>query len=528
LRTNQLKGDKKKMAVTCEVILLYTAAAILGFCCLFAYNSFLASPSYLEHYFQFAAVKSTDNVSTLPAAKTPSFWNNISTWVTVLMMVPMFLMQFLMLSPWVLRQNVQLRMVVGAAFSLIAVLLVPVCAASGGVSEGGAMAVLIIACLLCGAATTTLESALYAFYGSLPTRYMTGFVMGGGFSGSINSVLRIVITVGLPSTFSGVKTSAVIFFAIGMALMVVTMAIVFLMRLSPLVRSYCVHYRRPGDVARSAHAEAAEKLHLQHLSLDVGNTEDAAAREGSLNADELIVTAAGVEKVPQDAGATAQGAAEVEADEPGCEATDSSRVISNAEGEGSAATPEEEGEASVIACVKKIWVMMICLTGTMFTTLVLFPGIGLNAMQTSKPSANAENGDGTTWGAEAIMPMVIILMFNAGDTVGRLIVNFHKVWAPRFWVPFIVVVRAIACVIPLALGVCTPKVINSNANPIVVFLVLGITNGYLIGLTMAYGSSDPRLTQKERAIAGACMCFALLVGTTFGSVVSLIVVTQAF
>ncbi|KAL7699351.1 nucleobase/nucleoside transporter [Lotmaria passim] len=517
------------MAISSEEVLLYTAAAIFGFCCLFAYNSFLASPSYLEHYFQFAAVKSTDNVSTLPAAKTPSFWNNISTWVTVLMLVPMFLMQFFTLSPWVLRQNVQARMIVGAAFSLIAVLLVPVCAAGGGVSEGAAMAVLIIACLLCGAATTTLESALYAFFGSLPTKYITGFVMGGGFSGSINSVLRIVITVGLPSTFSGIKTSAVIFFAIGMALMVVTIAIVLLLRLSPLVRSYVADYRRPGDVVRSAHAEAAEKLRLRELVHNLDYVDASATRESPANQGGAFEVAVGGEKTQQDTLAPVQGSAEVELDEPGCERIDSSRVISSDDTDAPGTAAEEEDQASVLVVVRKIWVMMVCLAANMFTTLVLFPGIGLNAMHvsTAAPTSTPDD-DGTTWGAEAIMPMVVILMFNAGDTVGRLIVNFRKLWVSRFVVPFLVVIRAIACVIPLALGVCTPRVINSDANPIVVFLVLGITNGYLIGLTMAYGSSDPHLTQKERGIAGACLCFALLTGTTFGSVISLIVVTQAF
>lgn len=491
----------------CEVVLLYTAAAILGFCCLFAYNSFLSSPAYLEHYFQFAAVKSTDNVSELPQPHIKKFWSQISTWVTVLMMVPMFLLQFLMLSPFVLRQNIQTRMIVGAVFSLIAVLLVPVCAASGGVSEGAAMAVLIIACLLCGAATTTLESALYAFFGSLPTKYMTGFVMGGGFSGSINSVLRIIITVGLPSTFSGVKTSAVIFFSIGMALMVVTTAIVLAFRWSPLVRSYCIHYRQPGDVARCAHEEDAQKLRAKERAAAGNQTDSHPDNQTPLDADEMIAATAAMQK------AESHEMDQECALEPAYHESD----VAQAE--------EEEGEASVFAVVRKIWVMMICLTGNMFTTLVLFPGIGLNAMQTS--STSSADQDDTTWGAEAIMPMVIILMYNAGDTVGRLSVNFRRLWVPRHVVPFIVIARMIACTIPLALGVCTPKVINSNANPIVVFLVLGITNGYLIGLTMAYGSSDPRLTNKERAISGACLCFALLVGTTFGSVVSLIVVTQA-
>ncbi|KAK7201017.1 Nucleoside transporter [Novymonas esmeraldas] len=495
-----------------EVVLIYASAAVLGLCCLFAYNSFLSSPTYLEHYYQFAAVKHTDDVSTLPAAKNKSFWTNISTWVTVLMMVPMFLLQFLMLSPWVLRQKVQHRMIVGAALSLMAVLIVPVCAASGGVSEGASMAVLIVACLVTGGATTTLESALYAFFGSLPTKYMTGFVMGGGFSGSINSVLRIVITVGLPPTFAGVKTSAVIFFSIGMALMVVTVALAVLMGYSPMIRSYCRDYRRPGDVARCAHEEDAAKARARDLD----------------------------HATPENSHSMQEPAMEQDAEEMMCAVTAAQKLddeITQAVAAGESASndvqdpreeEEEEGEPSVFAVARKIWPMMVCLSFNMFTTLVLFPGIGLHAMHQDPAAAtDGASADTKSWAAESLMPMVIILMFNGGDTIGRLVANFRRLWCPERFVPVVVIARAIACVIPLALGVCTPKVINSNANPIVVFLVLGITNGYLIGLTMAYGSSDPRLTNKERAISGACLCFALLVGTTSGSVLSLLILTFA-
>lgn len=507
-----------------EVGLLYTAAAILGVCCLFAYNSFLSSPSYLEHYYQFAAVKYTNDVSTLPQAKITTFWSNISTWVTVLMMVPMFLLQFAMLSPWVLRQKVQYRMIFGAAFSLAAVLLVPVCAASGGVSEGASVAVLIIACVVAGGATTVLESALYTFFGSLPTKYMTGFVTGGGFSGSINSVLRIVITVGLPPTFSGVKTSAVVFFSIGMALMVVTIAIAVLMGYSPLVRSYCKDYRRPGDAVRSVHTEAAEKLAMKELERAPVYHEDSTPIHDPAEAAEA---AAAMQKVgDEDMHGLPAGELDNCAEDPCSRESQEGHTVAAAQG--AVGQPAEESEASVFAVVRKIWPMMVCLTGNMFTSLVLFPGIGLHAMHTDKAADDGSSGSASkAWNAEAIMPMVVILMFNGGDTIGRLSVNFQRLWCPKRFVPVVVVARAVACVIPLALGVCTPKVINSDVNPIIVFLVLGMTGGYLIGLTMAYGSGDPSLTNRERDIAGACLCFALLVGTTFGSVVSLLILSFA-
>ncbi|KAG5474957.1 hypothetical protein CUR178_04407 [Leishmania enriettii] len=501
-----------------EAALLYVAAATLGVCCLFTYNSFLSSPSYMEHYFQFAAVTYTDNVSTLPPAQNKAFWSKISTWMTVLMIVPMLLVQFVMLTPWVLRQKVQYRMIVGASFSLVAALLLPVCAAGGGISESSSMAVLIVACIMAGGATTVVQCALLAFFASLPTKYMTGLVLGGGFSGSISSLLRIAITVGLPPTFSGVKTGAVIFFSIAMVLMVLVMAITVLMSLSPLVRSYCKDYRRPGDVVRCAQTEAAEKA--QALSLDsavvpCSGLTPTQEQMSERDADKMVADVTVVRKLNED---------DTLAKSPGQLESAIGEPLPCHEDDASAA----EAGASVFAVGRKIWLMMVCVMGNMFTTLVLFPGIGLSAMRKdSSVTSGSSAGDGATWSAEAIMPMVIILMFNVGDTIGRLIVNFEKLWCPKRFVPVLVVVRAVVCVIPLALGICTPRVINSDANPIAVFLVLGVTNGYVLGLTVAYGSSDPCLTSEERAIAGACLCFAILVGNTSGSVLSLLILTLA-
>eukprot|EP00796_Vickermania_ingenoplastis_P008363 gene8362-biopygen5720 len=218
---------------------LLLASLFLGLCCLFPYNSFLSSPTYLEHYYQYAAVKSTNNVADLPQTNNESFWNNVANWATVMMLVPMALMQCVMMTPFMLRLNVQLRMIIGAVFLFVAMLLMPVCAAGGGVSEGGSIAIVLIACFLTGAATSLLQSSSYALFGTLPTRYVTFFVLGGGLSGSMNSLLRIIIHYALPTTFSGVKKGAVVFYSVNMALMALTVLVVILLRYNSVVTRKC-------------------------------------------------------------------------------------------------------------------------------------------------------------------------------------------------------------------------------------------------------------------------------------------------
>eukprot|EP00796_Vickermania_ingenoplastis_P008364 gene8363-biopygen5721 len=171
--------------------------------------------------------------------------------------------------------------------------------------------------------------------------------------------------------------------------------------------------------------------------------------------------------------------------------------------------------------------MMLCVFLTMFTSLTYFPGFGLKAMK-SDNSDDSSDDNKTEWKEESVIPMVIILMFNAGDTIGRCLPNFPKLWLPKLAVVALVLFRIVACLIPLVLGVVHPKVIDSNANPIVVFLFLGLTNGYLVGTTFAYGCSDERLkTESEHATGGTCMAFALLIGCSCGSVLALLLVSFA-
>jgi len=312
--------------VNIHTVALYGAGVALGLANLFAYNSFLSSPTYFEHYFQYAAVKNTDDVNTLPAATHSSFWGNIATWVTVLLMIPNLIGQCLMLTPFMLNMNVQIRMMLGAALLLISMLLIPVCAAGGGVSENGAMAVLIVSVCLGGFATSLLQSSLFGFFGTLPSQFMAAFVFGGGLSGSVNSILRIIISSSLPSSFSGVKTSAVIFFSIGMALMALTICLVIAMRYNAHVIENCKTY-------------------------PIGSSDVDVMRVTNASSD-VDLTQKSVDSAP--AGHCLEG----ETDEKAASAV-------------AHPYPEDETDqnaASSIVVIKKIWPMMVCMWHTLCCT----------------------------------------------------------------------------------------------------------------------------------------------------------------
>lgn len=479
----------------------------LGLCCLFPYNSFLSSPLYLEHYYQYAAVKDTDNVADLPSTTNTSFWNNVNNWATVMMLVPMALMQCVMMINFMLRLNLQIRICLGAILLFVAMLLMPVCASNGGVSEGGAMAVVLVACILTGGATSLVQSSFYGLFGTFPTVYVTAFVLGGGLSGSVNSLIRIIIHFCLPSTFAGVKKGAVVFYAINMALMGLVCVTVVLLRFNRIVKQCCkAYFLETGIMTDRALLEAAIAADNEK-ELETGTSPDV-EKSSKPEEVEAIDADIGSEKIGEEIGQTEKG-------------------------------------ATSWSVAKRIWLMMFCTFMTMFTSLVYFPGFGLNAMYSEPTSDSPSNstvpptaapGEGSTdapstdvaWKPESVMPMVVILCYNAGDTVGRSVAMFPRTWMPRMGLVVLVFFRLIVCCIPLVLGVVHPKIINSNANPIVVFAFLGVTNGYLVGNTFAKGCGDPSLkTEREHATAGTCMAFALLIGCSVGSVVALLLVTLA-
>jgi len=364
-------------------------------------------------------------------------------------------------------------------------LLMPVCASFGGVSENSSMAVILIACILTGGATSLLQSSGYALFGTMPAIYVTLYILGGGVSGTVNSTLRIIIHYACPTTFSGIKRGAWAFYAINCVLMALVCVTVVMLRFNALVQRFCVGYSLEYGVLTDLERAAADSARIEKEAKENG-TDGKSGEEGK----------DGEENSHEPAADEAAGA-------------------------------ENEGDSSPIAVGQKIWLMMACVFLCMFTSLTYFPGIGLHAMHVDKDAGEDYDDmeEDTKFVEESVTPMLIILMFNAGDTVGRSIPNFPMLWMPKIAIVFLVLFRIVACGIPLILGVVNSKVINSNVNPFLVFAFLGLTNGYLVGTTFAYGCTDPRLkTESEHATAGTCMAFALLLGCSLGSVVAVVIV----
>lgn len=527
---------------------LLLASVVQGLFSLFPYNSFLSSSAYFEHYFQYAAVRYTDDVNTLPTTKNTVFWNNASTWGTVGMLISMFVAQIVCVCPVMLNRNVRLRLLGGSSLLFLSMLLMPVCASNGGVSESSAIAIVILCSVLTGSGTSIFQASLYGMMSTAPTIYVSGCALGGGLSGTFNSLLRIIIYYGLPSTFVGIKNGAVIFYCVGMSMMVMAAILVFLLPYSEVLRSSCAAFL-PGlpfyaDPPRDPHSTSQRNENPvervdgdsdspQLISVDVDlellkpGSQSAFSTEPIGNVEPDVVDERDTPNIP----GMNRGS-----DDRHFNSTQE-RVSPPVDGR-VAVTVSSEGEATslmseddrALSVAKRIWPMMFLGFSAFFISLVFFPRIGVKAMQESNPhstSTTESSNDG--WEREKVMPLVVILCYNIGDSTGRMLPLIRALWLPKKVLFLISGLRVIVAVVLLTLGLVRQKIINSNADPMCVYAFLGITNGYLMCSSIAYGCSDKKLnTEREHATAGTCMSFAMLIGCCVGSIVSLIVLLLAF
>lgn len=478
---------------------LLLAAVAIGFFSLFPYNSLLSSATYFQHYYQYAAVKSASDVSELPTTNNEAFWKNASNWATVTMLVAMTIVQFFMITPFMLHRNVRIRIFAGGVILFISMLIMPVCAAGGGVSEVAAMTVLLLSSFLSGSGTSLLQSSCYGLFSTLPTIYVTAFAFGGGASGSFNSLLRIIIHYGLPTTFSGIKTGAVIFYCVGMVLLATACVLVVLLRYHPLLQQCCSSFAPNMSIW-----EDPPREHHPHT---MPPTVDHSPTTLTICDSQPILAHS----------------------EPGFVQPESEdeRFTESTTTQGQST----EGDDSSWSVMKRIWPMMLSGYLTFALSLVFFPRLGVKAMHkdynpTTDTSATSSSSG---WEPEEGMPLVVILMYNLGDFVGRLLPLKRSFWAPKPVLALITICRFVISITLLTLGLVEPKIINSTANPMVVFLFLGLTNGYILGNSIGYGCSDPSLkTESEHATAGTCMTFAMLLGCATGSVISLVVMVTVY
>jgi equilibrative nucleoside transporter 1/2/3 len=162
---------------------------------------------------------------------------------------------------------------------------------------------------------------------------------------------------------------------------------------------------------------------------------------------------------------------------------------------------ESRGILRIIRC---IWPTMLANFLVYLNSLTIFPQLCANA-------ANASDWFG----------VIVIFLFNFGDTCGRFVCRFRAVHINARYLLPASIVRFVF--VPLIIICVHPQLITNVWFPYIVMFLVGITNGYVSSLCMMYGPSSPALLDCERANAGSAMSLSLLGGCSAGSLLALLV-----
>ena len=148
-------------------------------------------------------------------------------------------------------------------------------------------------------------------------------------------------------------------------------------------------------------------------------------------------------------------------------------------------------------------------------TLTCFPAIMAGISSTNK-------GDGSIWDNELFSTLVVFLVFNLGDWIGRILAGIGQIVNEKSkWLLILSISRIVF--IPLFL-MCNykhrllPYVFNHDFWPIIINVLCSVSNGYLGSLGMMYG---PKLVSIEYGeTAGTMMSLFLQLGLTCGACLS--------
>ncbi|XP_017554025.2 equilibrative nucleoside transporter 2 isoform X1 [Pygocentrus nattereri] len=174
-----------------------------------------------------------------------------------------------------------------------------------------------------------------------------------------------------------------------------------------------------------------------------------------------------------------------------------------------------EEKLPVLAVLKKIWVMALCVTCVFMVTLSVFPAITVLV----KPDALFTG----IW-MDIFTALCCFLVFNIMDWIGRSVTSVVQ-WPSKESRLFPILVVARLIFIP-AFMLCNipsrhlPVVFKHEFAYILIMSLFAMTNGYFACLCMSYA---PQLVRpKDAETTGALMTFFLALGLSLGAALSFV------
>ncbi|XP_039284355.1 equilibrative nucleoside transporter 4 [Nilaparvata lugens] len=163
----------------------------------------------------------------------------------------------------------------------------------------------------------------------------------------------------------------------------------------------------------------------------------------------------------------------------------------------------KKGMAARMEVTRSVWQYMLSIALAYFVTLCLYPGI----------ESDIHSCRFGSW-----MPVIIMAAFNAADLLGKMLASVTYEWSRGELLMF-AGVRAL--LIPLLVLCAIPRqapIISSEEAPILISIMLGLTNGLVGSLPMILAPA--RVPDHHRELTGNMMTLSYNVGLTAGSLVA--------
>ncbi|ESL11855.1 nucleoside transporter [Trypanosoma rangeli SC58] len=433
----------------------FLTCIIMGITMVMGVSAVTSAPSYMTDYYKYVA--NDENAK----PKNEKFWRTVLTFYLVVTMVTQTVFEPVNLTTFCCRLSLYFRLYASCVLMLLELLVLLLIPMNSSTSESAAIAALMVMAFVGGFARAFYENTGYALFGPFPPAMISVFVVGAAVSGLVMSILQIIIKASMSDSYYSVRKQAVIYFSIAIAIIFVTMLMLWSLSKNSFSRGYVAELR-------SKHGFFANIYRKRKMTHDpsVGSAE--ALEEDSKKEDGEAVS------YPS------------ESVEP-------------------LTTAELLQMVKLWPIIKKIYSMQFACFYTFFISFLLFPGVML-AVDEKDP-----------W-----YGTIVVAVYNAADLVGRLFSLVRSLQASRRWVVIGALLRTL--LVPL-LVLCAKGYIPTFGAAHTVSGVLGLTNGYYATMSVYYTPETEGLNSDgERALAGQATGVCLLFGVSAGSLLQLAIV----
>ncbi|KAM9005105.1 equilibrative nucleoside transporter 1 [Sarcophilus harrisii] len=174
-------------------------------------------------------------------------------------------------------------------------------------------------------------------------------------------------------------------------------------------------------------------------------------------------------------------------------------------------------KTSIIAILKKIWVLALSVCFVFTITIGVFPSVTAEVQSTIA---------GTSDWNKYFIPVSCFFIFNVFDWAGRSLTTVYM-WPKQesqWKVPALVVARVVFVPLMMLCNVQPrnnlPVIFHHDAWFIVFMIFFAFSNGYLASLCMCFGPK--KVSPSEAETAGAIMAFFLSLGLALGALLSFV------